>query len=263
MNCAIHTDTAAAAYCRTCGKALCTTCKHDVRGVVYCEDCIATRLHDTMPAAGAAPAAGFVAAAAPPAAAPVGVPSPGLAAILGFIPGVGAMYNGQFVKGLAHVGVFAALIWAADHVADIIGLFVAFWIFYMVFDAYKTAKARLLGLPLPDPFGFERLWNFNPTSPAPGVPPPAANPAATDASLATIDNEFRNMPRGGEPLGAAPGEYQRAPIGAIILIVLGTLFLLNTLGVFYSWNWFGRYWPVLLIVLGVWTWLRRHPPVEG
>src|SRR5512140_791351 len=111
MNCAIHTDTPAAAYCRTCGKALCDACKRDVRGVIYCEDCIARRLADTMPSSVPAGAT-VVPGAIPVVVAPAdNGPSPALAALLGFIPGVGAMYNGQFVKGLVHVLIFASLIW--------------------------------------------------------------------------------------------------------------------------------------------------------
>ena len=34
-------------------------------------------------------------------------PNPGLAALLGLIPGVGAMYNGQYAKGVIHLIVFA------------------------------------------------------------------------------------------------------------------------------------------------------------
>ncbi len=34
MNCAVHPDAPVAAYCRTCGKALCENCKRDVRGVI-------------------------------------------------------------------------------------------------------------------------------------------------------------------------------------------------------------------------------------
>ena len=44
MNCAVHNQTQAVAYCRTCGKALCEECKRDVMGAVYCEPCIAARL---------------------------------------------------------------------------------------------------------------------------------------------------------------------------------------------------------------------------
>src|SRR5579884_2394422 len=151
MNCAVHPTVAAVAYCRTCGKPLCEACARNVRGVVYCEECIAHRLGDT-------------AAPPPPIGQPVivpapGSPSPGLAAVLGFIPGVGAMYNGQFIKALIHVVIFATLVWAAGHGADVFaGLGIPFFIFYMVFDAYKTARARELGLPLPDPFGIERMF---------------------------------------------------------------------------------------------------------
>ena len=44
MNCAVHNQTQAVAYCRTCGKALCEECKRDVMGAIYCEPCIAARL---------------------------------------------------------------------------------------------------------------------------------------------------------------------------------------------------------------------------
>ncbi len=56
MNCATHTDIPAVAYCRTCGKPLCATCSRDVQGVIYCESCLAERLHGTSSAAGRFPA---------------------------------------------------------------------------------------------------------------------------------------------------------------------------------------------------------------
>ncbi len=232
MNCAVHTDVPAVAYCRTCGKALCATCRHDVRGVIYCEDCIASRLHDTIPVAPPS-------TVAMPMAIETG-PNPAIAAFLGFIPGVGAMYNGQFIKGLIHVGIFASLIWGADHAgsADVFfGLGICFWIFYMVFDAYRTARAMRLGEPLPDPFGFERLW---------GGGTPAASPAGA------------NVAPGITPDGVPVEPHTGPPTGAIVLIVLGVFFLLNTLDVFH-WHWIGRFWPVLLIVIGVWAWLKRRP----
>ena len=43
-----------------------------------------------------------------------GAPSPGLAFVLGLIPGVGAIYNGQYVKGLVHVIVLGTLISLVD-----------------------------------------------------------------------------------------------------------------------------------------------------
>src|SRR3954454_12729719 len=89
MNCANHPDTAAVAYCRVCGKPLCQVCQTQAQGTVYCQE------HE--PAAAAANPY-----TAPPAASPYaapyaptpGAPSPGLAFVLGLIPGVGAIYNG-------------------------------------------------------------------------------------------------------------------------------------------------------------------------
>src|ERR1700751_4012643 len=49
MNCANHSDQAAVAFCRTCGKPLCNQCTRDVRGVIYCESCLAARMEGTQP----------------------------------------------------------------------------------------------------------------------------------------------------------------------------------------------------------------------
>ncbi len=112
-----------------------------------------------------------------------GAPNPALAAVLGFIPGVGAMYNGQFAKGIAHIVIFAVFSTLSEHGNGIFGLLVAGWIFYMVFEAYQTARARRNGWPLPDPFGLNNIgerfgFKSNPdfssfwaAPPAGGVPP--------------------------------------------------------------------------------------------
>ncbi|PYX19138.1 MAG: hypothetical protein DMG87_12975, partial [Acidobacteria bacterium] len=105
MNCANHPAIQAAAYCRTCGKALCTNCTRPVQGVIYCENCLAARL-------GHPPQSAYQPGAT--VSAETRLPSPGLAAALGFIPGVGAMYNGQFIKGVIHVMVFVVMIWMAN-----------------------------------------------------------------------------------------------------------------------------------------------------
>lgn len=95
------------------------------------------------------------------------IPNPLLAGLLGFIPGVGAMYNGQFAKGLAHIAIFAIFTSLANHVSDLFGLFVAGWVIYMAFEAYQTALARRDGSPLPDPFGLNNIgerFGFQPHS---------------------------------------------------------------------------------------------------
>src|SRR5580700_647961 len=158
MNCATHTDIAAVAFCRTCGKPLCGNCTRDVRGVVYCEPCLAARLEGTVPAAG------FV--ARPTAYPPVGAaprpssghgPNPALAGILaGFFPfGVGAVYCSQYAKGLAHLVIFVLMIVGLSSnvpgfVDVVLGLSMGFFYFYQIIDAVRTARAIQLGQPVPD-----------------------------------------------------------------------------------------------------------------
>lgn len=113
---------------------------------------------------------------------PPGTPNPGLATLLGFIPGVGAMYNGQFAKGLAHIIIFGVLISLSDHVNGIFGLLVGGWYIYMVFDAYQTARAHRDGMQAPDPFGLNNIgerfgigqgpnWSDFQAKPVPGSAP--------------------------------------------------------------------------------------------
>lgn len=193
MKCAVHPEVDATGFCRNCGKALCPDCTRDVRGALYCEPCLASMV-------------------APPVAAPQAQtgPNPGVALALGFIPGLGAVYNGEYVKALIHVFVFAGLIAAQS--SDVsagyhafLGIALGCFYFYMPIDAYHVAKARLTGTPPPAPFA--------------------------------------------EGTGTATGE--RKPVGAVILIALGAFFLLANLGLL-EWDWFGKAWPLGLIVLGVW-----------
>ena len=257
MTCAVHTDQPASAYCRTCGKALCQTCQRDVRGVIYCQDCLAARLEGTVPPAAAnAPTPVYVA--------PSSSASPGLAAVLGFIPGVGAFYNGQFAKGFVHVFIFAVCAHLADR-ADIFGWCVAAWIFYMVFDAYTTAKARMLGQPLPDHLGLNALLAgfglgtaaHHPATAAAGnaptVPIPAGSPEMPVSNAVPGDPSSAGAPEGPVAQGGCVGGM---PIGAIILIALGVLLLLDNLGVL-SFRWTEEFWPIVLIVVGIWLALRR------
>ena len=144
MDCVNHSGVTATAYCQNCGKALCEACVRKGRADRF-----------------SASRAGWRGRACrqPYVAPPPGAPSPGLAAVLGIIPGVGAMYNGQFIKGMVHVVIFAVLVSAA-HVYGVFGLFIAAWIFYQVFEAYHTAKARRDGDPLPDPLGLNEISNM-------------------------------------------------------------------------------------------------------
>jgi hypothetical protein len=206
MNCLNHPEAPAIAFCRECGKALCDTCRREADGTVYCEE--------HSPAASAPPPAPPQAPSpytAPeatsyrtPEATPYTAPqlttsqpatdagsSPGLAFLLGFIPGVGAIYNGQYVKGLIHVVVMGILISivssdeASGNMQPLFGMLIAVWVFYMAFEAYHTAKRRQLGQPV---------------------------------------DEFSSLvPRKGQPT--------RFPLAPTVLIAVGLLFLLHNLDI--------------------------------
>ena len=216
MNCANHPANAAVAYCRTCGKPLCSTCTRDVKGVIYCENCLADRLAGVQPAT-AQPWSGVVAAPAP--IAPSTGPNPTVAGILaGFFPfGVGAVYTGQYAKGLAHLLIFVGLILGmnqGDPLPLICGLTFSFFYVWQIIDAVRTAKALQIGQPPPDPLGLGHAFGAG---------------EKTDTS--------------------------KIPVAAIVLIGLGGLFLLQTVGVFeFSVD---RFWPLLLIFLGFWLFAKR------
>ena len=177
MNCQNHAETPATAYCRSCGKPVCDECRRDAFGTVYCAD------HAPAPAFNPPPAPPPGASDAPPAyavppvggvppyaagaasyAAPGGAPSyigsyaysdvsPGLAFFLGMIPGVGAIYNGQYAKGIVHAVIWGILMSIASSnavhgVEPLFGVLVAAWWAYMAFEAYHTARKRRAGEPV-------------------------------------------------------------------------------------------------------------------
>lgn len=241
MNCANHVESPAVAYCRTCGKPMCSACTRDVRGVIFCEECLASQVSGTMP-----PTAG-PGAPVPGVTPPVAEGSPGLAAILGFIPGVGAFYNGEYAKGFIHVLIFATLIWAADHVSGIFGIGIAAFVLYMPIEAYRTAKARQMGMQAPDPFGFNNLNFFGSSAPT--------TPAAAGAPVAPVEGQPFEQPTEPDQVTSRP------PAGALILIGLGVIFLLNQFGWFHF-DWFGRFWPLILIAIGVSVLMKRTARVR-
>jgi hypothetical protein len=132
MKCATHGEVDATGFCRNCGKALCDQCKRDVRGALYCEDCIVNALTGQ----GTLPEKTDV--------------NPGAAAALGLIPGLGAVYNGEYTKAIIHVAVWGGLfaIGMTSALGDLSPLvWIAFGVFpvYMSLDAYRVARARRAG----------------------------------------------------------------------------------------------------------------------
>ena len=211
MNCAYHAEAQNVAFCIRCGKALCNECVRNVRGSVYCENCLAESV-------------GGKSAASPPPPPPthntdtVAGTNPGAAFALGLIPGVGAIYNGEFVKAAIHLLIFGTLISLHDVTRfgqPLLGLLGAGFYFYMPFEAYYTAKKRRL--------------------------------RAEGVELETPIDRMQQQ------LGSSK---DKELWGGIALVVLGGLFLLGNLDVF-EFERVARLWPALLVVFGIWL-LKKH-----
>jgi hypothetical protein len=226
--------------------------------------------------------------------------------VLGLIPGVGAMYNGQFFKGLIHVVIFAVLVSISEY-HGIFGIFIGAWILYQSFEAFHTAKALRDGQPLPDPLGLNEVGNWlnlgkPPRYPGQPGPPPGAQPGFGPAQPG--QSPYAPGPAAQDPAAAgyqrpyAAGQYQtpyqgswqtpftppatpyvdpavppvppvpplywrrKEPIGAVVLIALGALFLLGQVDIFR-----GRLieiaWPLLFIGVGAWLVVRRLGDSRG
>lgn len=249
MNCAVHNQTQAVAYCRTCGKALCEECKRDVMGAIYCEPCIAARLQGaTAGTTGAVPP--------PPTVGVPGAPNPTIAGLLGFIPGVGAMYNGQFTKAFAHVVIFILLIIGTNTSGNLAGVFgglIAFFVFYMAFEAYKTAEAKRHGMPAPDPLGLDKLLGIQESQQIHSTSVPSVGNAAAYPPVTPQTTPLQVEP-------PPPPPRDNAPIGAVVLIALGLIFLLSNLGILRV----NHLWPLFLIGIGLWlAYKRTIQPTAG
>lgn len=213
-----------AGYCRACGKALGESEAHRSHGAMYCKEHAPLEGAASSPYGAPPPPYG---AAPPPPGAPgsynphpsaAGV-SPAAAFWLGLIPGVGAIYNGQYAKGFVHVAVIAlgfSIINndAAGGFEPLVGMMIAAFWAYMPFEAYHTARQRQLGQP--------------------------------------VDELSSLVPMRGARFPAIP----------VILIVLGTVLLLDNLRILELRK-ILRFWPMLLIGAGVYMLYNRFAARAG
>ncbi len=294
-------DPTRAVFCPNCGKPLGAEDRRVVGQAVFCEPCLADRLAAAGASSSSMPGGG-PGVAFPPAVPLPGAPNPGLAALLGLIPGVGAMYNGQYAKGIVHLVIFTVLVSLANQ-ANVLGILVTGWICYQVFDAYQTARSRRDGLPLPNPFGlndigermgFGKGWSTAPSAtPGPAgsaytAPPNPSTDPYTSSAAAAFPGAAQTAPRTPvasvweaprtpyssypeppftPPPAAAyvppPPDLDpnlagtgRFPVLAVILIALGTLFLIGNVGIFQGLP-VHHLVPFVIIGLGIWFFVRR------
>jgi hypothetical protein len=128
MKCSYHPGVETQDACSACKKPLCAECAHKIKGKPYCEDCLAQ---------GAKWAA---------TARDLRLPSdaPRRAALCAIIPGMGAVYNGDYLRAATYFAVWAALCLMSDRISGVFGFGAVVFIVFTMFDAYRTAdqKAR-------------------------------------------------------------------------------------------------------------------------
>jgi hypothetical protein len=124
MNCSYHPTVEQIDFCSVCTRPLCGECSHRIKGRTYCQDCLVR----------GAEWAGTVKDLRVPADAPK------RAALCSIIPGIGAVYNGEYVKALTYFAVFAALAMMGDQVHGVFGFGAVVFLIFTMFDSYRTAE---------------------------------------------------------------------------------------------------------------------------
>jgi len=127
MKCSYHPTVESQEFCSTCSKALCAECSHQIKGKVFCQDCLVR---------GAEWAATVKNLRVP-------TDAPKRAAALSLIPGMGAVYNGDYQKAVIHFAVFAALTIMGDSINGVFGFGAFVFLIFTMFDSYRVAEANL------------------------------------------------------------------------------------------------------------------------
>ncbi len=136
--------------------------------------------------------------------------SPGLAAFLSMMPGLGQVYVGYYQRGFIHAAVIASIITimssgTADRLLPLFGLFMAFFWLYNIIDAARRASLY--------------------------------NEALAGHSSIELPHDFKSPGLGGSIFGGAA------------LLVVGFVLLLNTrFGV--SLDWVEQWWPLAPMIFG-------------
>jgi len=126
MKCTYHPAVDSQEACRACNKPLCSECAHKIKGKPYCQDCLVE---------GAEWAATVKGLRLP-------ADAPRRAAICALIPGIGAVYNNEYLKAITYFAVFASLVMMGDRVNGVFGFGAAVFLVFTMFDAYRTAEHK-------------------------------------------------------------------------------------------------------------------------
>jgi hypothetical protein len=222
MKCAVHAEADATGYCRNCGKALCGICARPVRDVLYCEDCLATVLGHPAQTGAAQTGAAQTGTASQGAAyaAPI---APAQAARM---PSSGSPILALFLGFLPGFGAFYNEQYGKGMIH--LSIFLVLFITGVNGDISGGAEAALW-------ICIAGLWVYMPID-------------AYRTAKAKLAGEIL-----ADPLESLSKDR---PIGPIILIVIGAIFLLR------NFDWFpfyrlARFWPLILIGAGLMMFRNR------
>ncbi len=132
MNCAYHGQNVAVVNCNGCGKPLCPSCDHRIKGFPFCQDCIVSGV-ELLRNYNQSSYVPIIKRQT----------SPIVATVLSLIcPGLGAAYNGQTTKALVYFAVFVGLFQMAVLTGGmplfVLG-FIGMWLFAAL-DSWRTAQ---------------------------------------------------------------------------------------------------------------------------
>jgi hypothetical protein len=138
MNCAYHGQNVAVVNCNGCGKPLCPSCDHRIKGFPFCQDCIVSGV-ELLRNYNQSSYAPIIKRQT----------SPFIATLLSLIcPGLGSAYNGQTTKALVYFAVFVGLFQMAILTGGlplfVLG-FIGMWLFAGL-DSWRTARLLRSGV---------------------------------------------------------------------------------------------------------------------
>jgi hypothetical protein len=127
MKCSYHPAVESQESCNACHKHLCSECAHKIKGKAYCQDCLIE---------GAEWAATIKGLKLPS-------DSPRRAALCAIVPGLGAVYNGEYLKAITYFAVWAALAMLGGRISGIFVFGAIVFVLFTMFDAYRSAEAMV------------------------------------------------------------------------------------------------------------------------
>jgi len=127
MKCSYHPAVESEEACTACKKFLCEACTHKIKGKSYCEDCLVRGAEWVVTIKDLR----------------LPTDAPKRAALCALIPGLGAVYNSEYMKAITYFAVWAALSAMGSIVNGVFGFGAFVFLIFTMFDAYRSAEAKL------------------------------------------------------------------------------------------------------------------------